>query len=63
MKAFPNMTGEKGMDLRDYFATHVMQGIVSNSSFETPEQLINASVVAYMVADAMMEARENDTDK
>jgi hypothetical protein len=34
-----------------------MQGIVSNSSFETPEQLINASVVAYMVADAMMEAR------
>lgn len=58
MKAFPNMTNEKGMDLRDYFATHVMQGIVSNSSFETPEQLIKAATVAYMVADAMMEVRD-----
>jgi hypothetical protein len=59
MKAFPNVTNEKGMDLRDYFATHVMQGIVSNLAFETPEQLMQASVVAYMVADAMMEVREN----
>ena len=57
MKAFPNVTNEKGMDLRDYFATHVMQGIVSNSSFETPEQLGKAAVVAYMIADAMMEVR------
>jgi hypothetical protein len=66
MKAFPLKAVNKfddceGMDLRDYFATHVMQGIVSNSSFETPEQLIRAATVAYMVADAMMQVREDES--
>lgn len=64
MKAFPFSDNDgmyqEGMDLRDYFATHVMQGMVSNSSFETPEQLVRAATVAYMVADAMMQVREDE---
>jgi hypothetical protein len=65
MKAFPFSDNDgmyqEGMDLRDYFATHVMQGMVSNSSFETPEQLVRAATVAYMVADAMMQVREDES--
>lgn len=58
MKAFPNMTNQQGMDLRDYFAAKVIQGIVANSAFESIEGMLKATQVAYMVADAMMEARE-----
>jgi hypothetical protein len=32
MKAFPNMTGEKGMDLRDYFAAKAMQALIQAST-------------------------------
>lgn len=65
MKAFPysidngiSVKGEKGMDLRDYFAAKAMQGIVANSAFETIEGMVKSTQVAYMIADAMMEARE-----
>lgn len=60
MKAFPNVTGEKGMDLRDYFAAKAMQAIISSSH---PNDNITESVCAswaYQIADAMMEAREKD---
>jgi hypothetical protein len=60
VKAFPNVTGEKGMDLRDYFAAKAMQGIVSSSH---PNDNISESVCAswaYQIADAMMRAREKD---
>jgi hypothetical protein len=67
IKAFPN-EGYKsdifdGMSLRDYFAAKAMQAIISNSD----KQSIAFGEVdnwvgdyAYDVADAMMEAREND---
>jgi hypothetical protein len=66
MKAFPRADGkydssktdEQGMDLRDYFAAKAMQGIVANSAFETIEGMVESTQVAYMIADAMMEARE-----
>ena len=71
MKAFPDpepklpfpsdfkLHGDKkGMDLRDYFAAKAMQGMLSNAAFDTIEGMMNVSVVAYMMADAMMKARE-----
>jgi hypothetical protein len=32
MKAFPNMTNQQGMDLRDYFAAQAMQAMVQASA-------------------------------
>jgi hypothetical protein len=32
MKAFPNMAGQSGMDLRDYFAAQAMQAMVQASA-------------------------------
>jgi len=76
MKAFPstepiyrdNVIGMKqsnGMDLRDYFACHAMQAIISNSD---QQSIVIGEVdnwvgdYAYDVADAMMEARERKND-
>jgi hypothetical protein len=61
MKAFPikgwngyEQTIHEGMDLRDYFAAKAMQAMLSldnvNDSYVSKE--------AYMMADAMMKARE-----
>jgi len=72
MKAFPssepiyqdNVIGVKqstGMDLRDYFAAKAMQAIISKSddkSIEIDEIDNWIGDYAYVVADAMMEARE-----
>jgi hypothetical protein len=60
MKAFAGKTQyyQEGMDLRDYFAAKVIQGIVANSAFESIEGMLNSTQVAYMIADAMMEARQ-----
>jgi hypothetical protein len=57
MKAFPiaNMEGDEeflGMDLRDYFAAKAMQAMLGW------EDGSNCSKEAYMMADAMMEARK-----
>lgn len=66
MKAFPTLadnghiTTQDGMDLRDYFAAKVIQGIVANSAFESIEGMLEATQVAYLIADAMMEARKDD---
>ena len=30
MKAFPNVTGEKGMDLRDYFAAQAIPAVMAD---------------------------------
>jgi hypothetical protein len=46
------------VSLRDYFAGLAMQGMLSNSAFDTIEGMMHVSVVAYMMADAMMKARE-----
>jgi hypothetical protein len=72
MKAFPstepiyrdNVIGMKqsnGMDLRDYFACHAMQAIISNSdkqSIGIEEVSLWVGDYAYTVADAMMEAKK-----
>lgn len=61
MKAFPikgwngyEQTIHEGMDLRDYFAAKAMQAMISldnvNDSYVSKE--------AYLIADAMMKARE-----
>jgi hypothetical protein len=74
MKAFPstepiyreNVIGIKqsnGMDLRDYFACHAMQAIIANSDrFSNHIEEIDKWVgnYAYTVADAMMEARNDN---
>jgi hypothetical protein len=54
MKAFPNLTTEKGMDLRDYFAAAAMQAIVSRKDFVFED---NTWENIYDIADAMMKAR------
>ena len=71
MKAFPNgittnkdglfVGGQQGMDLRDYFATHAMLGILTmleggNEGLITVQK--STSKHAYELADAMMKARE-----
>ena len=62
MKAFPiaNMDGDEeflGMDLRDYFAAKAMQGIV-DSSIDSGLETMQIAKSAYLIADAMMEVRE-----
>ena len=58
MKAFPNTASyplrEDGMDLRDYFAAKAMQAMLSWEDVGS----FNVSQEAYMMADAMMEARK-----
>jgi len=60
MKAFPNMTGEKGMNLRDYFAAAAVQGFCANNYYSraSVETLVDN---AYAVADAMMKVREHES--
>lgn len=57
MKAFPNMTGQTGMDLRDYFAGQVLCGFasVTNVDWGGKDQVAK---ICYDLADAMMKARE-----
>ena len=63
MKAFPNMTGEKGMDLRDYFAAAAMQGILAHYGVEYGNNADlddkGNATRAYKIADAMMKERED----
>lgn len=47
----------KGMTLRDYFAAKAMQGMVT-AEFGTPYQPRLWAKTAYDMADAMLEARE-----
>ena len=54
MKAFPTHK-EEGMDLRDYFAAQAMQRLVDLITH--PKDVARN---AYIIADAMMEARERN---
>jgi len=58
MKAFSNVTGEKGMDLRDYFAAKAMQVLLSGMQKGQEAQVLLVPIAAYKIADAMMKARE-----
>jgi hypothetical protein len=55
MKAFPNVTNEKGMDLRDYFAAKAMQSFLAGTYDLYPGE---AAKKAYQVADWMMKMRD-----
>ena len=64
MKAFPitsNYDENNGMDLRDYFAAKAMQAIIQKAddrSTVIEEVELWVGDYAYVVADAMMKARE-----
>ena len=59
--AFPNFrwegwgTPEEGMTLRDYFAAKAMQGLLASNIKDRIDEFAKQ---AYIVADAMMKARE-----
>ena len=56
-KAFPNphRTDELGMTLRDYFAAQAMQGMMVDVQIPSYNYIAQT---AYLMADAMMKARE-----
>jgi hypothetical protein len=67
MKAFPTAAdnghsdNQDGMDLRDYFAAKAMQAIIARCDEKSSEiEHIDSWIgsYAYVVADAMMEARK-----
>lgn len=73
MKAFPTVTGDVGMDLRDYFAAKAMQAILSSGKWgpatadklhyddDHESNLHTATCLAegaYEMAEAMLTARE-----
>ena len=64
MKAFPNVTNEKGMDLRDYFAAKAMQVFLAEkkSDGELLWNMSDAAEISYEMADYMMKAREQWTN-
>jgi hypothetical protein len=55
MKAFPTVSGQTGMDLRDYFAAQAMNQIGWHGDVDS---LVACAKECYMIADAMMEVRE-----
>ena len=66
MKAFPSISFDsvgqittlvEGMDLRDYFAGHAMQAFLSRTDTSLVINKKDTSLFAYLMADAMMEAR------
>jgi hypothetical protein len=57
MKAFPTVSGQTGMDLRDYFAAAAMQGVLAGMEKGQELQVPLVPAIAYKVADLMMEAR------
>jgi|GEM_PF-1782809 len=74
MKAFPNVTSEKGMDLRDYFAAKFMYTAFKmvehnhNCDFGDnwewsydEEEFESLADLAYEMAAAMVKAREKNT--
>jgi hypothetical protein len=68
MKAFPSidpvykndiveMKVSFGMDLRDYFAAHIIQGLIANNSTCDNDEVVIKS--AWGLADKMMKARND----
>lgn len=68
MKAFPTehpIAGmmdlkSDGMDLRDYFAAHIIQGLIANNETCNNDEVVIKS--AWGLADKMIKAR-NDRDR
>jgi hypothetical protein len=59
MKAFPTHK-EEGMELRDYFAAKAMPEVRWTG---TVDDILERAKECYMIADAMMEARDGNTGK
>lgn len=59
MNAFPtaNDVSEQGMELRDYFAGMAVQGLIAQFGCKSDRA---TAKFAYEIADAMMEARDED---
>jgi hypothetical protein len=60
MKAFPTVSGQTGMDLRDYFAAAALQGLLANPKLHEEIMKNGQSWIpdsAYGWADAMIRAR------
>ena len=51
-----NLTPQRGMTLRDYFAAKAMQAIITNHKLEDCDDFVVAAN-AYQLADFMLEAR------
>jgi len=49
---------ECGMTLRDYFAANALQGMIAADYNLAPEYVPSIAASAYLLADAMMKARE-----
>lgn len=53
-----SIKGEKGMTLRDYFATKAMQGMLAACTGWSEQEQARLAKCSYMMADAMLKARE-----
>jgi hypothetical protein len=59
LQAFPvSYNGRDGMTLRDYFAVNAMLGVITSAPNDETLNMRNFSQWSYMVADAMLKARE-----
>jgi hypothetical protein len=62
MKAFPveyKNPQSEGMDLRDYFAIHIVQAMITNHKIEKNHPNEDSIIQdAYIIFDRMMEARK-----
>lgn len=65
MKAFPTTKPldswgdpNAGMDLRDYFAAKALQGLVVDLSIDCRLEIKQVTDLSYLLADAMMKARQ-----
>ena len=58
--AFPRTQwpNETGMTLRDYFAAKALQGMIAADYNLAPEYVPSIAASAYVLADAMLRARE-----
>ena len=56
-KAFSNVTGQTGMNLRDYFAAAALQGLLAKTGHTYTDQMVYE---AYRVADVMMKVRDEE---
>jgi len=61
-KAFPNAfwREDDGMDLRDYFAARVLQGMLASGNLPKTMPDADLAECAYALADAMLKAREQN---
>ncbi len=58
--AFPRTQwpNETGMTMRDYFAAKALQGMIAADYNLAPEYVPSIAASAYVLADAMLKARE-----